>query len=249
VKREELWVTTKLWPFFYEPSQVEAACRESLRKLGLSYVDLYLLHWPFALEKPSDPAVHLPMRSPNNLAIIANDICETYRAAAKLIDLGLIRRLGVSNFTIALLEKLRFAPNIPVQPYANQVEMHLYMQNEALVRYCASRGITITAWGGIGQGGSREQGRVPILDDPVANAVAQEVGKPVANVLIRFLQQLSPIVVVLVKSITPAHVKSNADLSFQLSAEQMERLKKCERCQRLTSRLERWGCDVFADSW
>jgi diketogulonate reductase-like aldo/keto reductase len=249
VRREELWVTTKLWCFSFAPPDVEPACRESLRKLGLAYVDLYLLHWPFALAPGSDPQVHLPMRSPGQLAIVPNDILATFRAAAALVSLGLVRRVGVSNFTVALLERIRFAPDIPVQPYTNQVEMHLYMQNEALVRYCASRGMTVTGWGCIGQGESREGGRVPILDDPVLGEIATETGRPPATVLIRFLQQLSPAVIVLVKSITPERIKGNAQLDFDLSEGQIARLRQREKCQRLRSRLSAWGCDVFGDEW
>jgi diketogulonate reductase-like aldo/keto reductase len=245
VKRDELWITTKLWSLFYDPSEVEAACRDSLQKLGLSYVDLYLVHWPFALTKPEDLTVHLPMGPDGRLAIRPNSYAATYRAAARLLDLGLIRRLGVANLTIAMLEKLRFDRDIPVQPYTNQVEMHLYMQNEALVRYCAARGIAVTSWASIGQGGAR----VPILDDPVAIEVATEVGRPVPSVLIRFLQQLSPNVIVLVKSITPHHITANAQLDFDLTPDQMNRLRKRERCQRLTNRLDRWGYDVFGDNW
>jgi diketogulonate reductase-like aldo/keto reductase len=179
--------------------------------------------------------------APNQLATKPNDILATYRAAAALVGLGLARHIGVSNFTIALLEKIRFAPDVAVQPYTNQVEMHLYMQNEALVRYCHARGMTVTGWGCIGQGESRDGGRVPVLDDPVVREVAQEVGKPPANVLIRFLQQLSPAVVVL--------VKSNAQLAFDLNDAQIAKLKGRERCQRLRSRLAQWGVDVFGDEW
>jgi diketogulonate reductase-like aldo/keto reductase len=249
VKREELWITSKLWCDSFAPEEVEPACRTSLQKLGLDYLDLYLLHWPFALEKSTDPLVHLPFRAPKQLATKPNDYLATYRAAAKLVGLGLIRRLGVSNLTIGILEKVRFAPDIAVQPYTNQVEMHLYMQNEALVRYSEFRGITVTGWGCIGQGENRAGGRVPILDDPVLKEVAEEVGRPPANVLIRFLQQLSPVVIVLVKSITPERIKSNAQLDFDLSEEQLKRLKGRERCQRLTSRLTNWGIDVFGDEW
>jgi diketogulonate reductase-like aldo/keto reductase len=245
VKRNDLWITTKLWSFFFDPSEVEAACRDSLEKLGLSYVDLYLIHWPFAVTKPDDLAVHLPKGPDGRLAIRPNSYAATYRAAAKLLDLGLIRRLGVANLTIAMLEKLRFDPDIPIQPYTNQVEMHLYMQNEALVGYCAVRGIAVTSWGSIGQGG----GRLPIMDDPVAIEVAREVGRPVPNVLIRFLQQLAPNVIVLLKSITLEHISANTQLDFDLSLDQMMRLRKRERCQRLTNRLDGWGYDVFADNW
>jgi hypothetical protein len=77
----ELWITTKMRPFFYDPSGVKAACRESLQKLGLSYVDLYLVHWPFTLKKPDDLAVHVPKEPDRRLAIRPNSHAATYRAS------------------------------------------------------------------------------------------------------------------------------------------------------------------------
>jgi diketogulonate reductase-like aldo/keto reductase len=87
------------------------------------------------------------------------------------------------------------------------------------------------------------------LDDPVAVEVAREVGRPVPNVLIRFLQQLSPNVVVLVKSVTSEHIRENTQLDFDLTPDQMDRLRKREKCERLTNRLDRWGYDVFGEHW
>ena len=247
VKREDIWITSKLWCQEFDPADVEKACRESLRKLKLEYLDLYLIHWPFKLERREGD--FFPMRGPGEFAIIPNNIIETYKAVEKLVELKLVRHIGVSNFPIALLEKLRFAEGVKIQPYTNQVEMHLYMQNEALVRYCEFRGMKLTGWGCLGRGTANDGARVVVLDDPVLKEVAAELGKPVASVLIRFLQQLSPCVSVLAKSVTKERIKSNAELEFTLNEEQMAKLRKCERCLRLTNRLEKWGVDVFADEY
>ena len=247
VKREDIWITSKLWCQDFDPADVEKACRESLRKLKLDYLDLYLIHWPFKLERREGD--FFPMRGPGEFAIIPNNIIETYKAVEKLVDLKLVRHIGVSNFPIALLEKLRFAEGVKIQPYTNQVEMHLYMQNEALVRYCEFRGMKLTGWGCLGRGTANDGARIVVLDDPVLKEVAAELGKPVASVLIRFLQQLSPCVQVLAKSVTKERIKSNAELDFTLNEEQMAKLRKCERCLRLTNRLEKWGVDVFADEY
>jgi diketogulonate reductase-like aldo/keto reductase len=123
------------------------------------------------------------------------------------------------------------------------------MQNEALVRYSESRGMIVTGWGCIGRGIQPGSGKAVILDDPVLNEVAGELGKPVVNVLIRFLQQLSPAVVVLAKSVTPERILSNSQLEFSLNEGQMKKLRGCERSQRLTPSLDKWGHDIFADEW
>jgi aldehyde reductase len=245
IKREDIWVTTKLWCQNYDPVDVEPSCRDQLAKLGLDYVDLYLLHFPMRIAKAPE---HLPIID-GKLQIIPGELMETYKAVEKLIDLGLIKRIGVSNFTIELLEKIRFCPGIRHQPYCNQVEMHLYMQQEALIQYCKSRGIYVVAWGPLGRGGQEVGKQVNLLGDPVLNEVAKEVGKPVGSVALRFLLELGDNVTVIPKSLTPARIKSNNELDFRLTPEQIARLKKCERCQRLRSRKPAWGIDLFGDEW
>lgn len=244
VKREELWITSKLWCQNFSPEEVETACRDTLKKLQLEYIDLYLIHWPIGIEKNSE--TYFPMRSENEIAAVPNNILDTYRAMEKLVDLNLVRHIGVCNFPIAMLEKIRFAPGIRIQPYANQVEFHLYMQNEALIRYCDFRGIVVTGWGCLGRGTS---GSIRTLEDPVLLEVANELGKPAANVHLRFLQQLCPRGSVLAKSVTKERIMSNKQLDFSLSDEQMEKLKKRERCLRLTNRRTKWGIDIFGDCW
>lgn len=247
VKRDELWITSKLWCQDFDPADVEHACRESLRKLKLDYLDLYLIHWPFKLERREGD--FFPMRGPGEFAIVPNSIIETYKAVEKLVELKLVRHIGVSNFPIALLEKLRFAEGVKIQPYTNQVEMHLYMQNEALIRYCEFRGMKVTGWGCLGRGTANTGSSIVVLEDPVLNEVAGELGRPAASVLLRFLQQLSPCVSVLAKSVTKERIKSNGELDFSLNEEQMAKLRKCERCLRLTNRLDKWGVDVFTDEY
>jgi diketogulonate reductase-like aldo/keto reductase len=140
-------VATKLLPLWFGPEE----SRPSLRKLILAYADRYLLSKPFALERGSDSDDNPLMHSLRNLAIKPSDVCANYCAALKFIDFRLVSRVGIH-----LPDKLRFAPNVALQPFPNQVQMHLYMQSEALVRECVRRGIAV-----IGQGG-----RLPVLNDP-----------------------------------------------------------------------------------
>ena len=242
VKREELFVVTKLWCTDYAPEDVEPALRASLKRLGLDYVDLYLMHQMFRLERAD---TIFPMKD-GKLCIAPNSACETYKAMQPLVEKGLAKHIGVSNWNIEMLEKLRCTPGVTIQPYANQIEVHLYQQVEAMIHYCEWRGIYITAWGPLGRGKAYP---VVVLDDPVLNEVAKEVGQSPANVELKFIEELSPRMTILVKSKDKGRVKSNNHLDFKLTAEQIEKLKKRNRAQPLFNRLKDWGIDINGDLW
>ncbi|MGI0156751.1 MAG: aldo/keto reductase, partial [Thermoplasmata archaeon] len=123
VPREEVFVTTKLWHSDQGYAAAKRACRESLERLGLDYVDLYLIHWPRA-DSPGDRL-------------------ETWRAFEELKDAGLCRAIGVSNYTIRHLEELARARTPPA---VNQVEFHPFVYDPELVEYCSTHGIRLEAY-------------------------------------------------------------------------------------------------------
>ena len=128
VPREQLFVTTKVWNDDMRRDRVEAAFDESLRRLGLDYVDLYLLHWP-----------------------IAGKIRGSWQALEKLHRTDRIRAIGVSNYMIPHLDELAAAAEIV--PAVNQIEYHPYLQSKGLVKYCRQKGIQVEAWSPLMQGG------------------------------------------------------------------------------------------------
>lgn len=103
----------------------------------------------------------------------------------KLVEKGLVKRIGLCNATIELLERFRYDPRVKIQPYANQVECHLYMQQEPLIDYCQKHNIFITGFFLFGGDGHIEG--VRLLEDPVLNNVAKEVGQPAGSVEIKFI--------------------------------------------------------------
>jgi diketogulonate reductase-like aldo/keto reductase len=121
VPREELFVTSKLWPWDQGYQQALRGCEQSLRRLGLDYLDLYLIHWP--------ERAHT---------------AETWRAFEQLLAEGKVRSIGVSNFTVADLKQLAETARTP--PAVNQVEFHPYLQRPELVSYCEAHGIVVEAW-------------------------------------------------------------------------------------------------------
>jgi len=129
VPREELFVTTKVWNDDMRRDRVEAAFEESLKKLGLEYVDLFLLHWP-----------------------IKGHMVRSWQTLEKLHRAGRIRAIGVSNYMIPHLEEL--LPAAEIVPAVNQIEFHPYLQSKPLVEYCRGKSIQVEAWSPLMQAGA-----------------------------------------------------------------------------------------------
>jgi 2,5-diketo-D-gluconate reductase A len=200
--RAELFVTTKLWLSDYGYESALRAFDVSARKLGFDYVDLYLLHQPL----PSDFA-----------ATIAS-----YRAAAKLLDDGRTRAIGVSNFNAELLARLIDATG--VVPAANQIEVHPYFAQPELRAVHQRLGIVTQAWSPLGQiyvyqasgpGGGRN-----VFDDPVLTRIAAAHGKSPAQVILRWHFQHGTSSIP--KSVRPARIAENFDVfDFELGSDEM----------------------------
>jgi 2,5-diketo-D-gluconate reductase A len=165
VPREDLFVTTKLWNTEQGYDSTLAAFEQSARKLGLDYVDLYLIHWP---------------------APTQNRYLDTWRAFEKLRAEGRVRTIGVSNFQPDHL--IRLAEHSDVVPAVNQIELHPYLQQGTVREFDASHGIKTEAWSPLGQGGD-------LLKDPVLGTVATAHGKTVAQTVLRWHLQLGNIVI------------------------------------------------------
>ena len=244
VKRSDLWITSKLWNADHAPEDVENACRKTISDLQCDYLDLYLIHNPMAFRKGDCPSLE-DVKKPYPTVDIP--IVDTWKAMQPLVEKGLVRHIGVSNFTIELMEKLRYAEGVTIQPYANQVECHLYMQQGALAQYLRSRGIMLTAYSPLGSMDSGITKGVNILKDPVLLEVANELNQTPAAVELKFLLELSPNIQVIPKSVTKSRIKENNQLNFELSESQMQRLIKRERCTRFANFYEFFGIDVTGD--
>uniref|UniRef100_A0A8C0JE30 NADP-dependent oxidoreductase domain-containing protein n=1 Tax=Chelonoidis abingdonii TaxID=106734 RepID=A0A8C0JE30_CHEAB len=205
LKRDELYVVSKLWNSFHAPQDVKPAFLKSLMMLNLDYLDLYLMHSPMGF--PQDQS---PTKSSSTSLF-------SWQTMEKLVDEGLVKSVGVSNFNVSQLERLLSVCRI--KPAANQVELHPYLTQPQLVEYCKSKGIVLIAYSPFGCPAlpcpSGENSPVPLLENPTVNEIAQKHGKTSAQVLIRFHIQRG--IATIPKSITPARIVENAEVTGMAS--------------------------------
>jgi aldehyde reductase len=239
IKREDLFITTKLNNYSHRPELVEPCLQSSLKKLQLDYIDLYLIHWPVSLV-PIPGVVSHQLAVPE-VQVEHIDILDTWKEMEKLQEKGLAKRIGVSNFSIEMLERIRFSSKI--QPFTNQVELNLYMQQTALIPYLENRNIWITSYSPLGNPSTHS---TKLLEDPVLNEVAAECKKTPAQIALKFLLLISPIVRIIPKSVTENRILENISLDFEISPEQMERLKQRNKNLRAFNAFKKWGIDVFS---
>jgi len=201
VNRGELFITTKCWNDDQGHEQARRALHASLARLELDYVDLYLIHWP----------------------VPAHDrYVDTWRALIELREEGLVRSIGVSNFTERHLE--RVIAETGVTPVVNQVELHPRLQQPGLRREHRERGIVTEAWSPLAQG--------EVLDDPAVVEIAAAHGRTPAQIVIRWHLQLGNVVIP--KSVTPARIAENIDVfDFELGAGELERIASLDAGRRI----------------
>ena len=243
VKRSDLFITSKVWNTKHREDLLIKDAQKTCKDLQLDYVDLLLVHWPTAFEQREDDNYE-PKDANGNFILGKVDIIDTWKAMEKVYDMGLAKHIGVSNFSIEQLERLRFA-DVKYQPYCNQVEGHLYLQQSALLNYLSSRKMYMTCYTCLGRASLQGPFGVPLLKDPVLEKVAKELGKTTAQVDLQFMKQLSPYVVVIPMSLNPVNIKSNFELDFKLSEAQMEELKARDRNFRFVDPYKGWGVDAL----
>ncbi|XP_060229024.1 estradiol 17 beta-dehydrogenase 5-like isoform X2 [Meriones unguiculatus] len=194
VKREDIFYTTKLWVTFHRPELVQVCLEQSLKKLQLEYVDLYLIHFPTSL-----------------------------MAMEKCKDAGLTKSIGVSNFNRRQLEKILNKPGLKYKPVCNQVECHPYLNQGKLLDFCKSKDIVLVAYSALGSHREKkwvDQTSPILLNDPVLGSMAKKYKRTPALIALRY--QLQRGVVVLAKSFTEQRIKENMQVfEFQLTPEDM----------------------------
>ena len=189
VRREELWITSKLWNDMHAPEDVVPACRRSLANLGLDYLDLYLVHWPFPNHHPPGCDVH--SRSPGARPYLHDAYMRTWAQMERLVDLGLARHIGTSNMTVPKLE--RVLRDARIRPACNEMELHPHFQQPELFRWVVDAGIVPIGYSPIGSPGRPERDRTPEdsvdVEDPVIVRIAERHGVHPAVVCVAWAVQ------------------------------------------------------------
>lgn len=227
VKRDDLFVTTKLWSTHHSPSLVKRALEDSLKKLQLQYVDMFLVHWPHSL-KPGDFHEVFPKDKDGKVPFGSENLLETYKAVEECLRAGLTKNIGISNFNSKQVQ--RILDSCSVRPSNMQIEISPYFSNKRLADFCKEKGMVVTAYAPLGASTRpwREEGEPNPFEDPVLKDIASKTGKSVAQVILR--SHLQNGICVVPKSITPARLKENLDVyDFELSDEDMRRIASLNR--------------------
>src|SRR5580698_8635228 len=221
IAREDIFVTTKLWNSNHRPERVEPAFEASLDRLRLNYLDLYLIHTPFAFQ----PGDEQDPRDQNGHVIYDNGVTllDTWRAMESLVDHGRCRAIGMSD--ISLNELMPIYESARIKPAVVQVESHPYLPETELLEFCKEKGVLFLAFAPLGHGM-----RPGLLEDPVISAIAARVGKTPAQVLLAWAVQRGTALLTTPK--TAARARENFDISA-LPEEALNEINRIQTRQRL----------------
>ena len=241
LRREELWVTSKLWNDKHAEEDVIPACLQSVRDLRVGYLDLYLIHWPFPNAHPPGCDVH--SRAPNARPYIHENYMKTWRQLEKLVRMGVVRHIGTSNMTIPKLRLL--LRDAEIKPAANEMELHPHFQQPELFRFVCDNGIQPIGYCPIGSPHRPERDRTPEdtvdIEDPVIVRIAERLGVHPAVVCVKWAVQRGQVPIPM--STKRSHYLANLRgvISEPLTQEEMDAIAAIDRnCRLIKGQVFLW---------
>ncbi len=236
LKRENLFITSKLWNTNHNPKNVEKACKKTLLDLKLDYLDLYLMHWGIAFALGENSA---PVRVLQTLELVS--IQETWEAMEKLVKKGLVKSIGVSNFTtMMILDLLTYAK---IKPVMNQIELHPYLTQEKLVAFCNEKKIAVTAYSPLGRPSEDIQGS-KLSSEPIIKSLAKKYKKTPAQILLNWA--INRGTVAIPKSINFKRISENINIfDFELNQDEQLEISSLNRNYRIVDPIDWWGIPYF----
>ena len=221
VKREELWITSKLWNNRHRKEQVQPALELTLKNLRLDYLDLYLIHWPIALRDD----VTFPTNADEVVSLKVTPLTETWEGMIGVREMDMAKHIGTSNFSIKKIKELTEVTGI--KPENNQVEMHPFLQQNALKTFCDAEGISLTGYAPLGSA-DRPANRIvagepKLFDDEIIRNVAESKGCTVAQTMLAWAVNRGTCTIP--KSVNANRLKENLEAAdIELSESEMAQI-------------------------
>ncbi len=251
VKRDELWITSKVWNDMHGEGDVLLSCAKTLKDLKLDYLDLYLIHWPFP--NFHAPGVSVDSRDPHAVPYIHENYMKTWRQMERLVDMGLVRHIGTSNMTIPKLKLV--LRDARIKPAANEMELHPHFQQTDLFKFVVDNGIVPIGFSPIGSPTRPDRDKTPEdtvdIEDPVIVKIADRLGVHPAVVCIKWAVQRGQVPIPF--SIYPDQYASNLQsvTSDPLTDAEMQAIAGIDKnCRLIKGQVFLWeGAKDWEDLW
>jgi alcohol dehydrogenase (NADP+) len=251
MKREQLWITSKLWNDKHAEEDVIPACQQTLKDLQLKYLDLYLIHWPFP--NYHAPGVGVDSRDPHAVPYIHENYMKTWRQMEKLVEMGLVRHIGTSNMTVPKLKLL--LRDAKIKPAANEMELHPHFQQPEFYQFCIENKIVPIGFTPIGSPTRPDRDKTPDdtidIEDPVIVKIAKRLNVHPAVICVKWAVQRGQIPIPF--SVRPNEYWSNLNSATTepLTNEEMQEIAAIDKnCRLIKGQVFLWeGAKDWQDLW